>query len=52
MHWHQAIIRLRSRPRGFHLVTDEILSAVPEVRQGMGFLHMFIQHTSASLLDE
>lgn len=37
-------------PRGFHLVTREIVSAVPELAQmGVGLLHVFIQHTSASL---
>ena len=47
---HQAIVRLRPRPRGFHLVTTEILAAVPELqRVRVGFLHVFIQHTSASL---
>jgi secondary thiamine-phosphate synthase enzyme len=47
---HQAIVKLRSRPRGFHLVTTEILAAIPELSQlRMGFLHLFLQHTSASL---
>jgi secondary thiamine-phosphate synthase enzyme len=46
----QTIIKLRSRPRGFHLVTSEILSAVPELSKiRIGFLHLFLQHTSASL---
>jgi secondary thiamine-phosphate synthase enzyme len=50
MIWHQTTIRLKSRPRGFHLVTSEILTALPEVeRLQVGFLHLFIQHTSASL---
>lgn len=36
--------------RGFHLVTSEVLSAVPEIRGiGIGLMHVFIQHTSASL---
>jgi secondary thiamine-phosphate synthase enzyme len=48
--FHQAIVRLRSRPRGFHLVTSEILGAIPELSQvRMGILHLFLQHTSASL---
>jgi secondary thiamine-phosphate synthase enzyme len=51
MLWHQTVIRLRSRPRGFHLVTGEILAAVPEIRRvGVGLLNLFLQHTSASLL--
>ena len=51
MQFHQNIIKLRSRPRGFHLVTSEILGAIPEMSQiRVGFLHLFLQHTSASLL--
>jgi secondary thiamine-phosphate synthase enzyme len=50
MFWHQTVVHLRSRPRGFHLVTSEILSAVPELsRLRVGMLQLFIQHTSASL---
>ena len=50
MYWHQATVRLKSRPRGFHLVTSEILAALPELgRLRVGFLQLFIQHTSASL---
>jgi secondary thiamine-phosphate synthase enzyme len=49
--FHQAIIRLPSRRRGFHLVTREILAGIPEVaRVRVGVLHLFLQHTSASLL--
>lgn len=36
--------------RGFHLITDQVLAAIPEVRATrVGLLHVFIQHTSASL---
>lgn len=50
MAWHQQTIRLRPRPRGFHLVTNEILEALPAVRTvRVGLLHLFLQHTSASL---
>jgi secondary thiamine-phosphate synthase enzyme len=50
MYWHQTTIRLRSRPRGFHLVQEEILAGLPELSQvKVGLLHLFIQHTSASL---
>jgi secondary thiamine-phosphate synthase enzyme len=46
----QKHITLRARSRGFHLVTDEILSAIPEIREiKVGMLQVFIQHTSASL---
>jgi secondary thiamine-phosphate synthase enzyme len=48
--FHQTIIRLKPRPRGFHLVTGEILTAIPEIaRVRVGMLHLFLQHTSASL---
>ncbi|MDR3430341.1 MAG: secondary thiamine-phosphate synthase enzyme YjbQ [Rouxiella aceris] len=48
--WLQKELRLKQRPRGFHLVTDEILQQLPEIRQlAVGICHVFIQHTSASL---
>ena len=48
--WHQREITLRPRPRGFHLVTDEIVGEVPELREmRVGLAHLFIRHTSASL---
>jgi secondary thiamine-phosphate synthase enzyme len=48
--WHQTEVRLRPRPRGFHLVTDEILDAVPELGElRVGIAHLFLRHTSASL---
>ena len=48
--WLQRQIELRARPRGFHLVTDEIVGAVPELSQlAVGIATVFMQHTSASL---
>ncbi len=48
--WLQRDIDLRPLPRGFHLVTREVLSAVPELGEiDAGLLHLFIRHTSASL---
>jgi secondary thiamine-phosphate synthase enzyme len=48
--WVQREVRLEARRRGFHLVTDEVLGALPEVaRVETGLLNLFIQHTSASL---
>jgi secondary thiamine-phosphate synthase enzyme len=48
--WIQRQIELRARPRGFHLVTDEIVGAVPELSQlSVGVATVFMQHTSASL---
>jgi secondary thiamine-phosphate synthase enzyme len=43
-------IELQPRPRGFHLVTDEVVAALPELASvGVGLLHLMIRHTSASL---
>lgn len=50
MSWRQQTIELAPHPRGFHLVTDEVLRALPELAEiRVGLLHLFIQHTSASL---
>ncbi len=39
-----------TRPRGFHVVTHEIIQQVPEIRSfEVGMAHVFIKHTSASL---
>jgi secondary thiamine-phosphate synthase enzyme len=48
--WIQREIDLRARPRGFHLVTDEVVDALPELGElDVGLCHLFIRHTSASL---
>jgi secondary thiamine-phosphate synthase enzyme len=48
--WLQRDITLRPRARGVHLVTREVLEALPELDGiGVGLLHLLIQHTSASL---
>ncbi|HEY2637480.1 MAG TPA: secondary thiamine-phosphate synthase enzyme YjbQ [Solirubrobacteraceae bacterium] len=48
--WVQREVRLDPRPRGFHLVTREIVDALPELEDlRVGLLHVFIRHTSASL---
>ncbi len=48
--WVQREFRLRARPRGFHLVTREVLEGIPEVGDvRVGLLHVFIRHTSAAL---
>lgn len=50
MSWTQKQIILKPRKRGFHLVDDEIISQLPELHDyHVGLLHLFIQHTSASL---
>jgi len=48
--WLQREISLRARPRGFHLVTEEVTGELPELRDlRVGLCHLFIRHTSASL---
>ncbi|MDD1795879.1 secondary thiamine-phosphate synthase enzyme YjbQ [Enterovibrio sp. ZSDZ42] len=48
--WAQKTINLRARPRGFHLITDEIEQQLPMIKDlNVGLVHVFIQHTSASL---
>jgi secondary thiamine-phosphate synthase enzyme len=50
MPWYQREITLKPRPRGVHLVTSEIVEALPELRDlQIGLAHLFIRHTSASL---
>jgi len=50
MEWRQKAILLGAKPRGFHLITQEILAQLPEIRHyTVGLAHIFIQHTSASL---
>lgn len=50
MFWSQKTIRIGAYPRGFHLITREVISAVPELQNvRIGILHVFLQHTSASL---
>lgn len=44
----QTRFTLRPRPRGFHLVTDEVEAHLPPL-PAAGLLHLFIQHTSAAL---
>ncbi len=49
--WQQKKITLSSKKRGFHLITNEIERLVPQIKDySIGVLHLFIQHTSASLL--
>jgi secondary thiamine-phosphate synthase enzyme len=48
--WFQREVQLPRFPQGFHLITRQIVEAVPEMaRLKIGLLHVFIQHTSASL---
>ncbi|MEN8765681.1 MAG: secondary thiamine-phosphate synthase enzyme YjbQ [Wenyingzhuangia sp.] len=50
MIFYQKEIQLASKRRGYHLITNEIISAVPELKNiKVGQLQVFIKHTSASL---
>lgn len=50
MSWVQKEITLSPKPRGFHIVTNEILNKIPELPKfKTGLVHIFICHTSASL---
>ncbi|WP_298550639.1 secondary thiamine-phosphate synthase enzyme YjbQ [uncultured Algibacter sp.] len=50
MKFYQKQIQLKPHSRGFHLITNEILTAITEIAQiNIGQLQVFIKHTSASL---
>ena len=46
----QKRITLKAKPRGFHLITQEIVSSLDELKKiNAGICHIFLMHTSASL---
>lgn len=48
--WLQKEIVLKNHSKGFHLITDEILSSLPEIKQiKIGLINLLLKHTSASL---
>jgi secondary thiamine-phosphate synthase enzyme len=48
--WISRDMQLEARPRGFHLITRELVEALPELSQlAVGLVHVHIRHTSASL---
>jgi len=48
--WYQTKITLAAKRRGFHLITQDIIAELPQIQAlEVGLLHLFIQHTSASL---
>src|SRR5262245_3353377 len=50
MEWFQHFLKLPPCARGFHLITPRVVEALPELaRIRIGLLHVFIEHTSASL---
>jgi secondary thiamine-phosphate synthase enzyme len=47
---HQQTIELNQRRRGFHIITTEVVNALPQISEfKVGICQVFIQHTSASL---
>ena len=50
MAWHQHRLTLPAYRRGFHIITRQVVEALPELASiRVGLLHVFIQHTSASV---
>jgi len=50
MKFYQKQLKLKAYPRGFHLITNEIIESMPEIKDiNIGQLQVFIKHTSASL---
>ena len=48
--WQQKTFSLTAKPRGFHLITQEVVRQLPQIEAiNCGLLHLFIQHSSASL---
>ena len=50
MAWYQQQISLPAKPRGYHLITDDVIGQLDDLhRISVGLMHVFINHTSASL---
>ena len=50
MNWFQKEIKLKTQSRGFHLITNEVISQLPEIANiKIGLAHLLLKHTSASL---
>ena len=48
--WAQRAITLEPRPRGYHLITGEVIESLPQIGTlEVGLVHLFLRHTSASL---
>ncbi|KAI9305983.1 hypothetical protein BJ944DRAFT_264269 [Cunninghamella echinulata] len=51
MSWFQKEIRIRGRARGCHLIHNEVISQLPEIKKyKVGLANFFLQHTSAALM--
>jgi secondary thiamine-phosphate synthase enzyme len=50
MSWFQKKVSLKPRSRGVYLITDEVLTALPEIKDyKIGTVNLFLQHTSAGI---
>lgn len=50
MTWYQKQFTLQAKSRGSYLITDQVVSALPEIRNyKVGLLNLFVQHTSCAL---
>ena len=48
--WYQKEVIINPKKRGFHVITEQITSKIPEIKEvNIGLLNLFIKHTSASL---
>ncbi len=48
--WHSETLTLPAQRRGFHLITDDIIEALPQIKTlKVGLLHLWLKHTSAGL---
>lgn len=48
--WIQKEITIDPKPRGFHLITDELIMGCPDMQKiEVGIMQVYIKHTSASL---
>ena len=46
---YQTSIKLKSHPRGFHIITDKVTAILKNYDITTGIINLFIKHTSASL---
>ena len=48
--WYQKEVIINPKKRGFHVITEQITTTIPEIKEvNIGLLNLFIRHTSASL---
>ena len=49
--WFQKVIKLDQKPRGCHLITNELLKSISKDLQPIkiGICNFFLQHSSASI---